>query len=220
MPISSVMYRSILSSAVASAAIACGLAREPYSVQPTPHAYLAAERKAVRSADLVLSVDTAPKVAREVELRVNEAGGFIQRSSARSDGGASLQCRLPAAQLGHVMDRIAGLGHEERRFISASDVTEQYADLEARLRTSIALRDRLLHLLGRADGITDVLTVERELDRVQAAIESMQARLEFLKSQVELAELSVILHRKHKLGPLSYVGYGIWRGVSKLFVIR
>jgi hypothetical protein len=165
-------------------------------------------------------VDTAAKVAREAERLVDDAGGFVEQSNATTDGGASLHCRVPAARLGQVMDGVASLGHEQRRSLSAADVTRQYADLDARLRTSIALRDRLLHLLGRADGVSDVLTVEREVSRVQAEIESMQALIEQLKSQVELAALSVTLHRKHKLGPLSYAGYGIWRGFSKLFVIR
>jgi hypothetical protein len=217
MRIPSFTYRSVAGPALAAAAIACTPAASLRPVEPSLQGYASAERKPVRSADLVVLVDTAAKVAREAERLVDNVGGFVERSKATTDGGASLQCRVPAARLGQVMDGVASLGHEERRSVSAADVTEQYADLEARLRTSIALRDRLLHLLGRADGVSDVLTVERELSRVQAEIESMQARIDQLKSQVELSELSLTLHRKRKLGPLSYAGYGIWRGLSKLF---
>ena len=203
--------------AVAMLAIGCGpnvhQAPSELAPQETP-------RKAVRSSEVVLTVDTAPKAAAAVEHFVTEVGGFVERSTENGDGGASLECRVPTSQLEPTMDRVAALGHEERRTLSTGDVTAEYTDLEARLRSSIALRDRLQQLLAQASNVTDVLTVERELARVQGDIERMQARLERLKSEVQLADLSVTLQRKHVLGPLGYVGYGLWWGVSKLFVLR
>ena len=51
-------------------------------------------------------------------------------------------------------------------------------------------------------------------------IETMQASLDRLNSQVALSELSVTLQRRTILGPLGYVAKGLWWGISKLFVIR
>jgi hypothetical protein len=65
-----------------------------------------------------------------------------------------------------------------------------------------------------------VLAVEKEMNRIQSEIETMQARFDRLKSEVELSALSVDLERKRILGPLGYVGYGLWWALSKLFVIR
>lgn len=48
----------------------------------------------------------------------------------------------------------------------------------------------------------------------------MRARLDRMKSEVELATLSLTLERKRVLGPLSYVGYGMFWALSKLFLIR
>jgi hypothetical protein len=118
------------------------------------------------------------------------------------------------------MDLVASLGDEERRSSGATDVTDQYADLETRLRNDLALRDRLQELLKRADDVEDVLAIEKELNRLQSEIESIQARFDRLKSQIELSRLSVRLERKRILGPLGYLGYGLWWGLSKLFVIR
>jgi chromosome segregation ATPase len=118
------------------------------------------------------------------------------------------------------MAAVAALGEEERRSVSAADVTEQYVDLETRLRNNLALRNRLQQLLSRASDVEDVLAIEKELNRIQSEIETMQARLDRLKSAVELSALSVNLQRKHILGPLGYVGYGLWWAFSKLFVFR
>lgn len=55
---------------------------------------------------------------------------------------------------------------------------------------------------------------------MQSEIETMQARFDRLKSDVELSALSVTLRRRRILGPLGYVSYGLWWAFSKLFVIR
>lgn len=118
------------------------------------------------------------------------------------------------------IDRIAALGDEKHRSLWAADVTDQYADLETRLRNNSALRDRLQALLKRATKVEGVLAIEKELNRIQSEVETMQGRLDRLKSQVELSAPSVTLQRDVVLGPLGYVGYGFWWALSKLFVIR
>jgi len=178
------------------------------------------DRKMVRSGDLVVTVDSPEEASPEAERLVKEAGGFVERSSETKESSVWLYCRVPAPQLDAVMDAVAKLGEEERRSVSAADVTEQYADLETRLRNNIALRGRLQELLGRASKVEDILAIERELNRIQSEIETMQAQFDRLKSEVELSALSIDLERKQILGPLGYVSYGIWWALSKLFVIR
>jgi hypothetical protein len=78
---------------------------------------------------------------------VHLSGGYLEQSSGSSDGNVHIVGRVPAAQLDHLVDRVASLGDERRRSITGSDVTDQYTDLEARLRSKIALRDRLQHVL-------------------------------------------------------------------------
>lgn len=205
--------------AVAAASIGCGGTRPP-APRAAPAPSQVPDRLIVRSGDVELSVDSVEATAREVERLVTELGGFVERASINPHTRASVTCRLPATQLEQTMDRIASLGDEKRRSVSASDVTEQYTDLEARLRNSIALRERLQQLLERAQNVAEALAIEKELARVQAEVEMLQARLDRMRSQVELATLTVTIGRKRVLGPLSYVGYGLWWVVSKLFVIR
>ena len=104
--------------------------------------------------------------------------------------------------------------------LAGADVTDQYADLEARLHSSIALRDRLQQLLTRAGTLDDVLKLEKEIARLQSDIDALQARIDQLKSRTELASLAVSLEHKHVLGPVAVVGRGFVRLASKLFVIR
>jgi hypothetical protein len=84
----------------------------------------------------------------------------------------------------------------------------------------VALRDRLRALLDSAKSVKDVLAIEKELGRVQADIDSMQAQLKTLKGKVDLASVTVSIKRRRILGPIGYVLKGAWWAVEKLFVIQ
>lgn len=183
-------------------------------------AFVPTDRKMMRSGELRISVDAPEEASREVERIVKNAGGFVERFNSTKSIGVQLRCRVPATQLDQTMDDVTALGKEEYRSVSAADVTEQYTDLETRLRNNLALRERLQQLLSRATDVEDVLAVEKELNRIQSEIETMQARFDRLKSEIELSALSVTLQRERILGPLGYAGYGLWWVLSKLFVIR
>jgi len=190
------------------------------STEPAPAAPSTLDRMTVRTGEQAVVVDSPTAVGRRVERMVQDAGGYLERSSSSSDGNVEIQARIPAAQLDGLMDSVAGLGKERRRRLTGADVTDQYTDLEARLRSNIALRDRLQQLLSRAATLDEVLTLEKQIARLQSDIDALQARIDQLKSRTELASLSVSLERKHVLGPLAVVGRGVGRLVGKLFVIR
>jgi hypothetical protein len=212
--------RIIATLAVTAVLVACASVDKARLPDSGAQGYDSGDRKVVRSADLVVAVRFPEEASPEVEHLIQEAGGFVERSTANRESSVWLNCRVPAAQLDPVMDAIAKLGDEEHRSVSAADVTEQYSDLETRLRNNVALRDRLRQLLQRATHVEDILAIEKELTRIQSEIETMQAQFDRLKSHVELSALSVTLKRKRILGPLGYVGYGLWWAFSKLFVIR
>jgi hypothetical protein len=213
---SSAVRRAGLALAVAALAIGCASAHQPSQSESLAQPSVPADRKVVRSGELTVTVDTPEDATGEVERIVEEAGGFVERSTSTKGANCWVHARVPAARLEQIMDAIAGLGDEESRSVSAADATDQYVDLQTRLRNNIELRDRLQRLLDRAKDVDDVLAIEKELNRIQSEIETMQARFDRLNSEVELSGLSVRLQRKRILGPLGYLAWGL----SKLFVIR
>ncbi len=216
------MHRTGAALLAAGVAVACvGSQVHPVaSPQPLAPGVSTVDRMTVRTGEQQVQVDSPVVIARRVEHIVQESGGYLERSSASSNGNARVEARVPAAELDGIMDEVAGLGKEKQRRITGTDVTDQYTDLEARLRSSIALRDRLQQLLGRAATLDEVLGLEKQIARLQADIDGLQARLDQLKSQTQLAALSVSLERKRVLGPLAVVARGIGKLASKLFIIR
>jgi hypothetical protein len=211
---------TVFALALSAVTLACAGARSvasTESVAPTPSTI---DRMTIRTGEQEVVVDSPVAALRRVERMVIETGGYIERSSGTKKGDVRLEGRVPAAQLDSIMDRIAGMGDERRRHTTGADVTDQYADLEARLRSTVALRDRLQQLLARAATLDEVLTLEKQIARLQSDIDGLQARIDQLKSRAVLASLAVSLERKRVLGPLARVGRGVAWAVSKLFVIR
>jgi hypothetical protein len=200
--------------------LACGGARSVGSTESVAPATSTLDRMTVRTGEQVVVVDSPVGLGRRIERMVVEAGGYIERSTGSKDGNVRMEGRVPAAQLDSIMDRIAGMGEERRRHMTGADVTDQYTDLEARLRSTIALRERLQQLLTRAATLDEVLNLEKQIARLQSDIDGLQARIDQLKSRAVLASLAVSLEHKRVLGPLARAGRGVVWVVSKLFVIR
>lgn len=139
-------------------------------------------------------------------------------------GGTSTESIAPASP---TVDRMTVRTGEQAVVVDSpvvagrhADVTDQYTDLEARLHSNIALRDRLQQLLTRAGTLDEVLKLEKEIARIQTDIDALQARIDQLRSRATLASLAVSLERRRVLGPLAQAGNGVVWAVSKLFVIR
>jgi len=179
-----------------------------------------ADRKIAQSAQLRLQVVSLDTAQQSVTRIVTEAGGRIQKSAANQNEKITLECRVPAAALQSTLDAIGALGEMQSWTAASDDITDSWTDLEARLKNSIALRDRLRALLDKAANVTEAVAGETELARVQGDIESMQARLNSMKSSVEMASVTVELEPKRLLGPIGLVAYGFGWLVKKLFVLR
>ncbi len=187
---------------------------------PAEGSTVRSDRMLIWRAWLSLEVWNVSNAVAQATALAQQQGGFVEQKSGDEEAAASVRLRVPAAKLKAAVGALEELGTVTHRNLSSEDVTEQYVDVEARLKNKLALRDRLKQLLDKATGVKDVLAIETELNRVQSDMDAMTARLKVLKGQADLATLEVSLTRKPVLGPLGYVCRGLWWCVEKLFVIR
>jgi hypothetical protein len=178
------------------------------------------DRMLIWKAHLSIQVWSVSNAVSEAVALAERRGGFIEQKSDNGEQSASLTLRVPAKAFGVAVASLETLGTVTYRSVEGEDVTEQYIDVEARLKNKIVLRDRMKQLLEKATGVKDILAIETELNRVQADIDSMEGRIKSLKGKVEYATVTLSLQRKPILGPLGYLVRGLWWGVEKLFVIR
>jgi hypothetical protein len=178
------------------------------------------DRMLVWKAYLTIEVDNVGESTAKTVALAERFKGYVEQKSDSGEESASVRLRIPAASLKDAVGALELLGEVTYRTVSGEDVTEQYIDVEARLKNKIELRDRLRLVLASATEVKDIIAIETELNRVQSDIDSMEGKIKLLRGQVDYASVEVTLQRKQILGPLGIILKGFWWGIKKLFVIR
>jgi hypothetical protein len=220
MVLAGLVSMALLSSCGTTYAMKLGSGAQPLPRAGGDSAEVRPDRMLIWKATLSIEVWTISNAIHEAVAMAEREGGFVEQKSDSGDESASLTLRIPAKAFKSALSDLETLGTVTYRNIEGEDVTEQYIDVEARLKNKLVLRDRLKQLLEKATEVKDILAIETELNRVQADIDSMEGRIKSLKGQVEYATVRLSLGRKPILGPLGYLFKGLWWGVEKLFVIR
>jgi hypothetical protein len=149
------------------------------------------QRYVIYRARLVLAVFKRTPVLGHARAVARRLGGYM---TALTDG--SITLRVPSSRLDETMAALAKLGEVLSRNIAGQDVTEQYLDLEIRLKNARAVRARLVLLLRKAKGVKDSVLIERELARVTEQIERLEGRLDYLKKNVAYSTVTLVLEHK------------------------
>ena len=97
--------------------------------------------------------------------------------------------RIPSDHFDAALEELRSRGEVLREGVDGQDVTEQYSDLQAQLRSQKALEERILAILSRTESVEDALTVEKELLRVRSSIETLEGRSKLLEHQVDMATI-------------------------------
>jgi Domain of unknown function (DUF4349) len=129
--------------------------------------------------------------------------GYAANLTADTPQGAarSLEAslRVPAPQLPAVLAELKSLGRVETESQNGEEVTQQHADLVARLKNSRETEQRLQAILQQRTGkISDVLEVEQEIARVRGEIEEMEAEQINLEHRVGFATIDLKVSEEYK----------------------
>ena len=107
--------------------------------------------------------------------------------------------RIPAGELNAIMLDLKSLGRVQNESQNGQEVTQQHADLVARLKNSRETEARLQDILRNRTGkISDVLAVEQEIERVRGEIEQMEAEQKSLEHRVDFVTIDLQLSEEYK----------------------
>ena len=169
---------------------------EVESVATSGQALETAQRKVISTASVTLEVEVVQAAINDVRAIAESLGGFVEHLTSSGDSDrqqATVTIRVPQAQFFPGLERIEALGKVRNRNVGSEDVSEQFIDLNARLKSSLRQEKSLLSLLERAATVTEIVTIERELSRIRSDIERFQGQLNFLERRVDLATITVFL---------------------------
>lgn len=152
----------------------------------------------IQIARMTVAVKGAKNVSPEAdqaEAIAMQAGGEVD-SDDRTSGpqaSATLLLRVPPDTLTDTLTQLSGLGKEQMRTLSTSDVTQQVADVNSRVRSAQDSIARLRVLFDHATKIGDIIQLESELSSREADLESLQAQQRALARQTSMASITLSL---------------------------
>lgn len=173
----------------------------PASVVPP-----AISRKIIYDAQVDLVVDSVDPVAKKLSAIVQEARGYIAEQNVTGSPGSlrsmRWRIRVPVEQFDSFVASIVSLGELERNNRTSQDISEQYYDIEARIKNKRVEEQTLNKILQERSGkLEDVLKIEIELSRVRGEIEQLEGKIRVLENLSSLATLTLNIRERDKYEP-------------------
>ncbi len=156
-------------------------------------------RKIIRNASLEVETKEFDKFIAEIEKAVNSAKGYIESSQIYgnsyyySDGNrsATMKFRIPAEDLDAFLEKIGDMGNVKAKSVSATDITANYTDIQARIDSLEAERKALLAILEKADKISDIIQVQDKITSVNADLDSYKRSIKNYDSLIAYSQVTV-----------------------------
>jgi hypothetical protein len=165
------------------------------SFSPTESPTATVERKLIRNGDLSFETKDVKKTQIAIENICKGLNAYISTEN-QSNYGERLQYNQTIRVPSNLFDSlISGIETNalkvENKNINTQDVTEEFIDVEARLKTKKDLENRYREILKQAKTVQDIVSIEGQIASVRSEIESMEGRLNYLKNQVSFSTLNV-----------------------------
>jgi hypothetical protein len=140
----------------------------------------------IYQATLHLSVFEVEATQRTVITIAQELNGFLALQNDQQ-----VVIRVPAAKFREALARIEQAGDVLHRNIEALDVSEEFRDVQIRLRNAEVVRDRLAALMAQARTVEEALAVQTELERITGVIEQLKGRMAYLGDRIAFSTITV-----------------------------
>jgi hypothetical protein len=183
----------------------------------------AIERKIIRNANLTVEVTSPTDSQRKIVSIAESHQGFVVTSEStqrttedktKPEIIVNLVVRVPATQFNQTMEEIRAIGARViQEKVTGQDVTEEFMDLEARIKNQKALEAQFLEIMKRAGKVEEALDVQRQIAEVRTEIEKLEGRRRFLENQASLSTINVTLQPPTQIVNAA----GFWYGIKSAF---
>lgn len=188
------------------------------------------EQKIIKTARLVYETKDVDATHAKVLQLATQYKGFVQSDNSGKGYNRisrNMMVRVPTERFMDFINGISeGVSYFDQKDISRQDVSEEFVDLEARLKAKRELENRYLELLKQAKTVKEMLEIERELSTIREEIEAKQGRLQFLQNRVSMSTITLEFYTlTAETGVTQSYGQkminslkGGWDGISMFFL--
>jgi hypothetical protein len=153
------------------------------------------ERKVIKRGDISFQTSSIQETTNFITKTVSELKGYISSDNVyNSDNRITqrLEIRISATSFDDLLTRISQNAKRiDSKNVQVQDITEEYIDIESRIKTKKELENRFKEILSKAKTVEEIVSIEKELGTLRTDIEAIEGRLKYLKDQVSLSTLTV-----------------------------
>ncbi|WP_291721409.1 DUF4349 domain-containing protein [Bernardetia sp.] len=153
----------------------------------------------IKTGNMSLRVQDLDKAKEEVLQKVKANKGFTSAANYNDYSYQKTQTvtiRVASSNFENLMKELTTIGFVENQSQDAQDVSEEFVDIEARLKTKREVEKRYTELLKNAKTISEILEIEDKLRVIREEIEAKEGRLRYLKDQISLSTIHLTLTQK------------------------
>ncbi len=152
-------------------------------------------RKVIKEGTVSFETNSITITNHTIKKLLSESNGYVAQEKTNSSDyelSQQLTVRIPANRFDHFVNALsAKYSNIQDKNIQVKDVTEAYIDLEARINTKKALKERYLSLLEKANSVNEILSIEKEIAQLQEEIDSFDGKMNYLKDQISWSTLTL-----------------------------
>ncbi|HZG88269.1 DUF4349 domain-containing protein [Paenibacillus sp.] len=157
-----------------------------------------AARMLIYNANVTMEVQSYAEAYTAVQNLIHLSGGYIVRYSEQSveaEKSGSFTIKVPAHDFSGFMDRLEQIPNTDlNRSMNAQDVTEEFVDLEARLKAKQLVESKYLQYMEQASRAEDLIRFTNELAVIQEDIERMKGRMRYLQQNVDYSTVELRIY--------------------------
>ena len=162
-----------------------------------------ADRKIIKEGEISFETQNLKETRKSIDAIIKEFGAYISsdnENTYESKVQQTVTIRVPFAKFDELLAKIVnGAEYLDSRSIRASDVTEEYLDIQSRIKNKKKLEERFTEILKEAKTVNDILNVERQIGQLREEIESAEGRLRYLENRTSLSTLTVTFYEHSEL---------------------
>ncbi|MDG5787748.1 DUF4349 domain-containing protein [Evansella sp. AB-P1] len=159
------------------------------------------EQMIIYNGNLSIEVIDFKRAQADIQENTEQLGGYIVESSIYHHGedrlSGNLVVRIPQEHFHSFLNDMESTSTKVlERTIHGNNVTEEYIDLESRLRSKEAVEERLLLFMEEAENTEDLLKISNDLTKIQEEIERLKGRMNYLENNVAFSTVTIYINEK------------------------
>lgn len=156
------------------------------------------ERKLIRKGNMRFKVKNPNQTKFLIAHEVEKLEGYLGNESIYQNGATKeshLELHVPANKFNRIVEFIEKHADKiDDKTITIDDVSEEFVDLTARVRTKKEVLERFHSMLTRAKNIDEIIKLEEKIGEIQSDIESVEGRLQYIEQNAAFSSLSLVYY--------------------------